>query len=87
MKLLKDSQLENPLLHPHEVDLITLCISKPAILSSSWQLPALGSDTQKIGGKEMIDKFERDLEVFGYHLPPGYDSFVNWYTGVIYFSI
>lgn len=76
-QLLKESQKLSPLLHPHEVDLIQLCTGKAAIPSSSW---AIGEGSDKV--KEMIDKFEKDLEIYGYHLPPGYNQMMSWYKMV-----
>jgi len=81
MRFLKDAHLESPLLHQNEVDLIGLCTAKPKILATAWAIPSIGSDS-KIGGKDMIDKFEKDTEFYGYHLPPGYDGMLNWYRAV-----
>ena len=67
-------------IHPHESDLIALLIPRAPLDPQSWHIAI---DTDKQGGREMIDRLEKDLEVYSYYLPPRFGVMKNWFTNIL----
>ena len=82
VKIAKKNREKRSKVNVNESEMIYLCTAKPAIASSSWCIPANTGDQLKTGDREMIDKFEKDLESFAYGLPPRFSDMGYWYKMV-----
>lgn len=85
--LVNYSNKQNPLSTEHE--LMTLCMAQAAIDPSSWRIAPTSGILERmtiVGEREMVDRMEKDLEMFTYGLPPRFSDMAFWYKQVSLFE-
>ena len=58
----------------HEQALIEVCTVKKRISDLDWQI----AREKDVDDQEMIRNFCKDLDIYGYGLPPGFSDFPQW---------